>query len=72
MSIDTNKIDTFIEAARRHGEIDQPYHEVEDLEQMLEVAWKIMSPEQQAQFAETDDVKDVLDMGFPNGLRLKS
>lgn len=43
---DLSDIETYIEAARQHGEDDDPGHEVGDLQDMLRAAWELMAPEQ--------------------------
>jgi hypothetical protein len=71
MALDTSKlesmrIETFIGAARQHGEDDEPDHEVGDLQQMLRAAWNIMTPGQRQEFASSPVVLAVLEAGYPS------
>jgi len=58
-----DKIETFIQAAKNHGELDDPDHEVGDLQDMLRVAFRLMLPGQVKAFARDPKVDAVLDAG---------
>lgn len=56
-------IETYIKAAQQHGEDDEPDHEVGDLQDILRVAWEIMTPDQRERFAKDDAALAVLYAG---------
>jgi hypothetical protein len=62
---DTNEpdIEDFIEAARAHGSVEDPEHEISDLQDLLRVAWGLMSESQREAFVESDEAQMVLDAG---------
>lgn len=54
-------LEDFIDAATNHGRDSEPEHEVGDLQDMLRVAWSIMSPTQRIQFINHDTPHDILE-----------
>jgi hypothetical protein len=58
-----DKVETFIQAAKNHGESDDPDHEVGDLQDMLRAAFRLLLPGQVKAFARDPKVEIVLDAG---------
>lgn len=56
-------IETYISAAQQHGEDSEPDHEVGDLQDMLRVVWKLLTPQQKAAFRESEAALSTLEMG---------
>ena len=57
---DTTDVETYIAAARTHGEDSEPDHEVGDLQDFLRVAFRLMTPTQRSDFAADAQVQDAL------------
>ena len=58
-----DKIETYIQAAKNHGELDDPDHEVGDLQDMLRIAFRLLLPGQVKAFGRAPEVEAVLDAG---------
>lgn len=56
----TSIIDDIIEAAANHGRDSEPDHEVGDLQDLLRVAWKIMTPQQRVRFWNDDTTNGII------------
>jgi hypothetical protein len=54
-------LDDYLGFARGHGETTDTRQWVADLEDMLRVAWDMMTPEQRAAFREHPDVLSIAD-----------
>jgi hypothetical protein len=63
-TIDTLDIETYIRAAEQHGQDDDPDHEVGDLQDHLREMWKLLTPDQQAAFAESPEVRERVELGI--------
>jgi len=50
-----------LEAAKRHGECSDPDHEVGDLQDMVLVAYKLMTKEQREKFLNSNCVKGLIE-----------
>ena len=57
---DVRDVDTYTHAAFVHGEESEGDHEVGDLQDLLRVAWRLMTDEQKIEFFFTDEAKAVL------------
>lgn len=57
---DPTDAETYIAAARTHGEDSDPDHEVGDLQEFLRAAFRQMSPAQRSAFAADAQVQDTL------------
>lgn len=53
--------ETYISAAETHGSLDDPDHEVGDLQQLLRAAFGMLSPDQKRAFFLRTDVREVLE-----------
>lgn len=49
-------VESYVEAARQHGEDSEPDHESGDLQDYLRAMWKLLTPTQQAAFGECSEV----------------
>lgn len=58
-----DNVETFIQAATNHGELDDPDHENGDLQGMLRVAFRLLLPGQVKAFARDPAVQNVLEAG---------
>ena len=47
-------IETYINAAFLHGSDSKPEHELGDLQDLLRLAWSLMTPDQRETFAKDD------------------
>lgn len=56
-------IETYISAAKQHGEDSDPDHEVGDLQDMLRSAWELLSEEQRLQLVRTPAFEETLEYG---------
>lgn len=61
--LDLTDIETFIEAAEKHGEDEHPDHEIGDLQAMLNEVWELLPAMQRATVLESDPFKAVLEAG---------
>lgn len=61
--MDKSILDDIIAAAANHGRDSEPDHEVGDLQDLLRVAWKIMTPQQRTQFWNHDTTHEILKSG---------
>ncbi len=55
-------VETYIAAAKAHGENDDPDHEVGDLQDMLREAFKFLTKKQIAEFANSGKVLEILEL----------
>ncbi len=53
-------VETYLNAARQHGEDSEPDHEVGDLQQYLRIALSLMTDDQKAAFAVHPEVVELL------------
>lgn len=56
-----HKLSDYLGFARAHADTSDTRQWVSDLEDMLRVAWELMTPEQQAQFREHPDILAIED-----------
>lgn len=56
-------IELVLDAAKQHGEDDDPGHEAGDLQDHLRVMWKLLTPAQQIAFLKTEQVLDTIEVG---------
>lgn len=56
-------IERYITAAENHGEFDDPDHEVGDLQELLRLAWGLMTEEQRRRFVASDETQFILELG---------
>jgi len=54
-------VEVLIACAKEHGELSEPDHEVGDLQDILRVAWALMSDEQRVEALKHEDVRAVLE-----------
>lgn len=52
------RIEKLLEAAEAHGENSEPDHEVGDLREMLQDAWKLMTEEQRGKLYPPNHLRD--------------
>jgi len=60
---ETNQVDPvehLIRGAERHAEVDDPDHEVGDLQDLLRAAWSVMPPPVRHRFLQTQAVKEAI------------
>lgn len=62
--INRDDIETYVEAARLHGEDEHPDHEVGDLQDMLRAAWRVLTPEQRKGLVRDDAFERTLECGY--------
>lgn len=55
-------VENYIEGARRHGEDDDPDHEVGDLQELFRAAYGLLSPSQRAEFGRLPEVEEMRDV----------
>jgi hypothetical protein len=60
MQDDDPLIEAYIAAAEQHGKDSEPDHEVGDLQDMLRVAWSLMTPAQRVSFINHDTPHDII------------
>lgn len=60
-------IELVITAAEAHAE-SEPEHQIGDLKDAVRQLWKILTPEQQAAFMASDEVRDRLENHIPNAV----
>jgi hypothetical protein len=53
-------IEYFIELARSHG-VDDPEREISDLQELLRVAWALMTASQRASLVESDEAQTMME-----------
>lgn len=54
-------VERYVKAAKKHGEYEDPDHEVGDLQEYLRIAWGLMTPDQHRRFAAGARVQELLE-----------